>query len=196
MNTDILVVGQDWSDVNYFKRWKGRDCPPGNPTNVRLSRLLEELGVFLLPPEEPQEQLVFFTNIILCLKNGNMQSRIKDEWLTNCCHTFFRPLVDIIQPKIILSLAEGASKAILNQYGIPFAKSASVEKLIKNAPYRLNARTFLFPVYHCGNRVTNQFRSLEKQIADWRNAAEWLRTSRLCEEQSEIHAQGYGHVTG
>lgn len=124
LNADIMVVGQDWGDVAYFLKWKGFDDPSGNPTNTNLQRLLRQFGIAIKPPQEPQEHSVFFTNIILCLKDGGLQAPIKDEWLANCSGNFFRPLVDIVKPKIILALGKRVSETILDLYGISYSKTA------------------------------------------------------------------------
>ncbi len=179
LNAEIMVVGQDWGDKAYFEKWKGGDHPSGNPTNSNLQKLLLQFGIAIKTPQEPQEHSVFFTNIILCLKDGGLQAPIKDEWLSNCSENFFLPLVEIIQPKIILALGERVSKTILDMYGIPFSKSATLSKLMDRSPIRVTESTYLFPVYHCGAGGVNRNRLLEKQLEDWGNAAEWFRVAQI-----------------
>ena len=45
LNSEIMVVGQDWGDRTYFSKWKGADQPSGNPTNENLQRLLKQKQV-------------------------------------------------------------------------------------------------------------------------------------------------------
>ncbi len=177
LNSKVLVVGQDWGDRAYFKKWQGLDQPSGNPTNTNLQALLKQFGISIQDPRESQEQLIFLSNIILCLKDGGMQAPIKDEWLSSCAVDFFCPLVKIIKPKIIIALGERLSKKILTLYGIPHPKSAPLSQLMNGSPFKLTGSTYLFPVYHCGAGGVNRNRSMEKQEEDWAKAADWFRAS-------------------
>ncbi len=33
LDSDLIIVGQDWGDTRYFEKWEGRDQQTGNPTN-------------------------------------------------------------------------------------------------------------------------------------------------------------------
>ena len=179
LNAEILVVGQDWGDKSYFSKWKGLDQPSGNPTNSNLQKLLLKFGIAIKEPTEPQEHSVFFTNIILCLKDGGMQASINNEWLSNCSGNFFLPLVRIIQPKIIIVLGKKVSETILDLYGIQFSKSAPLSKLMQSSPFKLTESTYLFPMYHCGAGGVNRNRPMERQLEDWEKAADWFRAPKL-----------------
>src|SRR5437667_10079351 len=48
----LLIVGQDFANVDYFKCHLGRD-EPHNPTNDRLHLLLKEAGIRTTNPPEP-----------------------------------------------------------------------------------------------------------------------------------------------
>lgn len=174
LNTQVMIVGQDWGDTEYFAKWQGRDQPHGNPTNENLRRLLKTIGISIGGPQEPQEQLVFLTNLILCLKQGGLQAPVEDEWFTNCAKRFFVPLVDIIKPRAILALGQKTSEAILRAYGVPFPRSACFSNMLDRSPYPL-AGTVLFPLYHCGKQGVNRNRSSAEQDSDWQRVAVWLR---------------------
>lgn len=176
-----MVVGQDWGDTSYFLKRKGLDQPTGNPTNTNLQELLGRFGISIKEPCEPQVPVIFLTNIILCLKNGGLQAPVKDEWFSNCAESFFRDLVSIVQPKIIMALGKTVSETILKLYGVPFSKSSPLNRLMESAPFKLTETTYLFPVYHCGAGSVNRNRPLEKQHEDWMKAAEWCRTSLIAE---------------
>ena len=174
LDSDIVVVGQDWGDISYFEKGKGRDKPAGNRTNENLQTLLKEIGVEIQKPCEPQNQVVFLTNIILCLKTDRMQGRVDDQWFTNCSRGFFRPLMEIIRPKVIIALGKKTSEAILALYGISYSKSAPFSKMLDKSPYNLANTAMLFPVYHCGARSVNLNRSMPEQREDWSKIAKWL----------------------
>ncbi|MDD2230202.1 MAG: uracil-DNA glycosylase family protein [Candidatus Cloacimonetes bacterium] len=190
LNAEIMVVGQDWGDINYFTKWEGYDQPTGNPTNTNLIQLLQQFGVGVKNPREAQEHLIFFTNMILCLKDGGMQASVEKAWFSNCSKSFFRQLVEIIQPKIILALGKPVSESILDLYEVSRFKADPLGKLMNSSPYKLTESTFLFPMYHCGARVVNTHRPMVKQLEDWRKAAEWFRTSKNGGESKETAYSG------
>lgn len=106
LNSKILVVGQDWGDISYFTKWKGMDQPSGNRTNQNLQELLAIIVIEIGKPREPQNQLVFFTNLILCIKKGDLQSQVNEEWFLNCSELFLKSLINIINPTIIIALGK------------------------------------------------------------------------------------------
>jgi hypothetical protein len=68
---ELILVGQDWGDVGYFQKYKGRDIPD-NRTNKRLIKYLKLLGFEVGPPNITDHTSgVFATNAILCLKQKN-----------------------------------------------------------------------------------------------------------------------------
>ena len=173
LNADFLVVGQDWGDVSYFERYKGRDKPKGNPTNEHLQILLNHIGVQIGKPCESQEQVIFLTNLILCLKDGGLQAPVENDWFSNCTREFFEPLVEIIKPKVILALGKKVSVSILDLYNIGYPKNNKLSELMLTAPYVLTSSTILFPLYHCGAGTVNRNRGLEEQKNDWRKIEKW-----------------------
>jgi DNA polymerase len=78
LNAELLIVGQDWGDTSYFKRWQGWDQPSKNPTNENLQNLIAHIGIIIAKPRESQAHIVFFTNLILCLKQkGGLSGKVK-----------------------------------------------------------------------------------------------------------------------
>lgn len=173
LDAEIMVVGQDWGDVDYFRKWQGIDQPYGNPTNENLRELLKQFEIRIRGPREAQLNVIFLTNLILCLKRGGLQSDVKDEWLENCSRNFFRELVTIIRPKKVLVLGERVSKAILGCYHIPYPKSWGLPNLMPKSPFPIGGRTLLFPVYHCGAGGINRNRGFEDQREDWKKIADY-----------------------
>ena len=150
LNANLVLVGQDWGDVSYFATWRGIDQPTGNPTNENLKELLKIVGIEIGNPREQQDRVIFLTNLILCLKTGGLQGYVEDQWFTNCASTFFRPLIEIINPRIIIALGKKSSDSILGLYGTPYLKSAPFKSIVERSPYTLSNMISLFPVYHCG----------------------------------------------
>lgn len=177
LDAKIVVVGQDWGDVDYFTKWKGRDQPSGNPTNENLQELLKCLDIKIGKPQESQHQLVFFTNIILCLKPKGLQAPVDDQWFNNCSFYFFKPLMSIIKPTVIIALGKKISESILTLYGKTISKNEKYSTMLNHSPFQLTTSSVLFPVYHCGAKGVNINRSMLEQQADWLKIYKWLRTN-------------------
>ena len=47
----LLVVGQDFGNIAYFERHRGRD-EPGNQTNANLRRCLAAAGIYVSDPPD------------------------------------------------------------------------------------------------------------------------------------------------
>ncbi len=177
LDAKFLIVGQDWSDVDYFRKWEGRDQPQGNPTNCNLRHLLEILDIKIKNPREVQENLIFMTNLILCLKEGGLQASVNDKWAKNCS-VHLKELIEIINPLVILALGTKVTKFIFSLYGIKCQKGKLSEVALKS-PYRLTEATVLFPVYHLGARVIKRkYRLMKDQEKDWRKIKEWLEENK------------------
>lgn len=180
LGAKLMVVGQDWGTPTYFKKWKGFDNPK-NPTNSNLMNLLKSIGIDIEPfAGSDQVGKLFFTNAILCLKHGSLQSGVEDVWFQNCGEKFLRPLIEIIKPQVVISLGEHAFKAVLKIWDIPYFRQKTfgdlVDKIGKSGGIRLPIGTLLFPVYHCGTRIINTTtRSIEEQVNDWRHVAQVLK---------------------
>lgn len=177
LDAEVIIIGQDWGDISYFTKWEGRDQPSGNPTNENLQKLLSTIGFDVRKPREPQNQIVFFSNIILCLKTGGLQGSVEDSWFQNCSIAFLKPLVEIIKPIAVLALGKKVSESIFEIYGIQSPKNKPLIAKMKQAPYQLTDSTVLFPLYHCGAGSVNRNRSMDKQMEDWAYIKKWLNNN-------------------
>lgn len=171
----MLVVGQDWGGIPYFLNWQGKDQPKGNPTNENLQALLQRIGYRIGKPQEVQEQVLFFTNLILCLKQGPLQAPIVKQYMLNCASEFFWSLIQILKPKAVLALGKDVSQVIMDMFHINYPKTEALSAWISQSPYYLQDSTALFPLYHCGKRGVNMNRAMSLQTQDWDRIKEWLK---------------------
>jgi uracil-DNA glycosylase family 4 len=107
----------------------------------------------------------FFTNAVLCLKQGGMQAKVRQEWFANCGSRFLRPTIDLIAPRVVVTLGERAYRAVSSVYGAPptvFRKAVD-----RSHGFRLSDGIICVPVYHCAARVVNKDRKMSQQIRDW-----------------------------
>jgi DNA polymerase len=176
LNADLMIVGQDWGDEAYFLCHAGHD-QSGNPTNKTLRKLLRSIGVEIEPPSmtDAGGGGLFFTNAILCLKTGGLQAPVDPAWFKNCGSQFLRPSIEIVRPRVLVTLGERAYRVMTSLYGLnwlPFKAAAERED-----GFLLFGRTTLYPVYHCGARILNTHRPEAKQVTDWSRIGRALRAA-------------------
>jgi uracil-DNA glycosylase len=164
LDARVMVVGQDFSDVAYFEKWQGRD-QRHNPTNDHLVALLRSVGIEVAPFDESRgRSTAFFTNAILCLKEGGMQAKVRDEWFLNCGERFLRPQIELVRPLVVICLGQKAHDAVLRAFGLP---RQPLRESVASAGTRVLDNTHIVAVYHCGARTTRLTRSFEQQLVDW-----------------------------
>ena len=172
LQTKLMVVGQDWGDTNYFRKWKGFD-DPNNPTNDNITKLLSSIGINIKPIiGADQVGDIFLTNAILCLKRNGLQSAVDGDWFENCGKKFLKPTIEIVKPNVLVALGEWPYKTILQAYDIRYVRPQAyrmiVEQIGQAGGKKLTGGTLLFPVYHCGRRGVNQNRKWSDQLNDWK----------------------------
>ena len=172
----LLVVGQDFGNVEYFVRNRGRD-EPHNKTNDNLHRLLVAAGFDAKPPPERDgETPVFLTNSILCLKEGAMSGPIRAGWVRTCTDAHLRPLLLWLQPAVVVGMGSCGWHAVRQLFGLPEAPLAISRAA--GGGWTASDRTCVFAVGHCGPLGLIN-RSWEQQLLDWRRIGEAIAAARL-----------------
>jgi len=165
LDARLLVVGQEWGDIASFERQGGVDDARSR-TNEMLRELLAFAGVpVAYAPIHSPASGVFLTNAALCLKIGGAQAAVKKEWFTNCGSLFLRAQVELVRPRVVVTLGEHAYLALRHAFGLPgdsFRLAAN-----RRVPIRLPTGASLVAVYHCGQRILNTHRKREAQFEDW-----------------------------
>lgn len=163
LDAEMLVIGQDWGDVNYYLDNKGIDAD-NNPTNRNLIELFKTLNIDIGIPSAPNKSApVFFTNAILGIKYNGMSSKVKASWGKECTNEFLKPLIEIIDPKIIITLGTYAFKAVKDLYKLN--EKPVLKDLIIKDPIEVKDKK-IFAFYHCGGLGLAN-RKLELQKEDW-----------------------------
>lgn len=182
LQTNLMIIAQDWGTTEYFEKWKGFDQNHGNPTNENLMKLVESIGIKInCRPGVDQPGEIFLSNAILCLKQkGGLQGPVKDEWFQNCGKKFLRPLLQVVNPKVVVALGQRAFKAILEAYDIPYSWPQTYRDVViregRSGGKKLPAGPLLFPVYHCGSKIINMTRDMNDQLNDWKHIRQALQT--------------------
>lgn len=165
LDAQVIVIGQDWGDQDTFQRQEGK-CSDSGATNKNLKALLESIGLPINGPGGEQNPALFFTNSILCLKSEGLGARTLPRWYHNCNRDFLKPLAELIQPQVVITLGGAPYRALLQSYdlkrSLPFREAVEQQE-----PFLLPNNIHFYPVYHCGQRVTNTIRPLHEQYRDW-----------------------------
>jgi len=178
LDARIIIVGQDFSELAFFRENKGQPSTGGqmSATNRNLMTLIREgLGLEIEPYEKEGKgsRDFFFTNIILCIKEGNASSAIKQSWANACATRFLKPLVEeIIRPRVVISLSGPAYKGVRSAFNLKTPlKLSDIVEYEEGIPLSDGCR--FFPMYHCGGLgLVN--RSFEKQLQDWKKVRRFL----------------------
>jgi len=171
----LLAVGQDFGNVGYFVRNRGRD-DPNNKTNYNLRKLLREAGFDVTSPAEPDGIApVFLTNSILCVKEGPMDGAIRSSWVDACADKHLRPLIHYLRPPIVVGMGSCGWRAVRRV----FALEDAPERISRAAGscWTSADRIRVFAVGHPGPQgLTN--RPWPQQLADWRRIGEAVSAAR------------------
>ena len=161
----LLVVGQDFGNVGYFVRNRGRD-EPHNKTNENLHKLLMAAGIDVRhPSQRDHEAPVFLTNSILCIKEGRMDAPILSNWVNTCTKNHLVPLIRYLKPPVVVGMGNAGWRAVRRAFALVDAPS-----LISHAAgcdWIAAEETHVFAVGHCGPLgIIN--RPWPQQLKDWR----------------------------
>lgn len=204
LDADVVIVGQDYANLDIFDRDRGLIEPnevnetsrPGaysTATNYYLRQLTRMLGRDIgLPTQPTVNSGVFTTNAVLCLKSGAMNAPIGASCLRNCTTHFLIPILDLIKPKVVISLGKTATQGILRHFGngdpaLKVASKQSFAQVFCQGPYPLPNGATLFPVYHPGQLGQNNRQQLsgngqsgwELQMEDWKRIGEHLTLTQV-----------------
>lgn len=171
LDARLLIVGQEWGDTRAFETQNGCDLD-SSVTNKNLRKLLEGIGMPVPPATTPSFTAgVFLTNAALCLKRGGCQAPVDPAWFRNCGKSFLRPLIELIQPKVVATLGLHAYRGVMHAYGRP---PEALRGAVDGPPQQLQPGTLLVPLYHCGARIMNTHRPQGEQLKDWSRLADVL----------------------
>lgn len=185
LSAQILLVGMDWGSVKHFTDNHGKDPP--DPTNESIEELFRIIGHEISVPDGEtygkKDPDLFFTNVVLCLRNRDkMQGNIPQKIANTCARKFTKKLIEMIRPKVVVALGQVASKAMADCYNddkhsviLPKTMKETVDNEKHRRGFRLNNDTVMFPVFHCGAWGRNRNRPFETQKKDWLKIGDYLR---------------------
>ena len=195
LDAHIMLVGQDWGcpwDPNYqptieqVRKANKNDeynylSNNPSPTDENLVKLFKELDYIITRPCPD----LFFTNFVLGYRNKGLSGGYKKAWAKQD-KGYFKELVDIIEPKVILCLGRSTFEGVLSAFDVRLSSriknyNAFIEST--NNPVAVTLENgkaaYVFALAHCGamgtlNRNSKKSTDLEKQLADWRKIRAYL----------------------
>lgn len=181
LNAEIMLVGQDFADWETFIKCDGKVEPEKDkykyPTDKYLVQLFrEELGIEIGHPWTTSTASLFFTNAIVGLKENGMQGKPEKRWIETGRDEFLRPLIEIVQPKIIIALGQipfqSVCAAIPDMINICPKISFNFKDIVEHSPYTAKNGMLVFAVFHCGGGGVRN-RTREQQIMDWKKISQY-----------------------
>ena len=115
-DSDILVILQDWCssesfDYDVCEETLNLGHTPSVRTNINLKSLLAENF-------ERSLEEIYSTNLFPYVKPGSMNARIPAADLLRAAKQFTIPMIDIIQPKIVICLGKDTFNALRKACGL------------------------------------------------------------------------------
>lgn len=183
LNAKILVVGQDWGGLEGPEFECAKEVMTGksktyyqgevSETNDCLAQLFSHIGYNISGGESklPLTDL-FFTNFVLCYRkpqtpNGKckISGGFSSEWRGNC-KEYFKELVNIIQPRIILCLGRDAYKGVCEAAGFHVSNNQSYNSIIAKGEQQMQigeVTCSVFPLAHPGVQGTLNRCAIDKE---------------------------------
>ena len=175
-----MVVGQDWgcpeesTVMDSIRAINAGSTDPyhydkHNPTDSNLVELFSSIGIDISIPDSR----LFFTNYILGYRNSGLNGGLKKSWFRDC-EPFFRRLVSILNPRIIICLGRNTFQSVTRTMGHRITIS-NYNRYIESKmnPTEIGGK-MIFAEAHCGyfgtinrNRGSGK-NGLELQKEDWK----------------------------
>ena len=168
LNAELMVVGQDWGDTNYFIKNQGLKAQRVTRRTTCSVNYSCPLALTLAgPPHDCRNdgqvflrRMPFFASRRLV---ASLQGNVKKEWFSNCGKTFLRPLIEIVGPKVVVCLGERAWRSVTAAFDQPAGRFRdSVEN---PRGVQIMDGAVAMAVYHCGARILNTHRKARATVS-------------------------------
>jgi hypothetical protein len=173
LNAKIILVGKDFGGTCFFLEFRG-GCDPKSTTNGNLIQLFSSLGIDIGTPNRPNASApIFLTNAIFGLidsssKGGN---QIKKRMLQENATKFLRPLFNIVDPKIVITMGKEAYVGVCLALDIEYYQT--LDEALARSPLKTASGKLIFPVFHCGGLGLAN-RPFIRQLSDWSRMVAYL----------------------
>lgn len=175
LDSNILIIGQDWGPYSDMKRlnneylrdetienWKRLIDSEKSITKKQLTKYLIESSNGKISTIDN----IYITNAVMCARKGNdyRGNNINLKYSTLSCSKFLRKQIDIVKPKVILTLGYYPLLSLSNIYN--FEIEDNLQKCIKNSPVITIKDFVIIPLYHPVAQVKKELQ-MEQYYRIW-----------------------------
>lgn len=172
LDSEVMIIGQDWGPykdmLNIYERYKNGE---------KYEKLIQEeksltkrnLFKFLsLTNENYNLNKIYITNAIMCARSGSnyRSNNINLKYSTTCCSKFLKRQIDIVKPKVIVTLGYYPLLSLSNIFG--FCIEKNLTETILNTPVIKTDDYIIIPVYHPAAQISVD-RQIEQYKKIWEN---------------------------
>lgn len=181
LDSDIMIIGQDWGPYQDMKEFYGKYIL--NETSENWDMLIEQeksltkklLTKYIIDSarlssidlDSDYLNQIFITNAIMCARRGENYrgDNIKLKDSTLFCSCFLKKQVEIVKPKIILTLGYYPLFSLSHIFSFRIEKSLS--RVIEKTPEILIDDFVIIPLYHPTAQIKRE-KQLEQYIRMWK----------------------------
>lgn len=178
LNSEIMVIGQDWGPFEDMK--KLNKLYRENKTKDNWKLLIEEeksltkkgLTKYLIDSSKKKVDTIdhiYITNAIMCARSGNNYrgNNINLKCSTINCSRFLKRQIEIVKPKVILTLGYYPLYSLANIYNFDIEKNLT--KTIEKYPV-IHCNSFVIvPLYHPVAQIKK-----EEQLKQYKKIWEYI----------------------
>lgn len=156
LDSKVMIIGQDWGPYNDMKQLNEQYINKPNQENWRClieqekSNTKKLLNYYIRKSSESRYSLddVFITNAIMCARKGNNYrgDNIDLKKSTNNCREYLLSQINIVKPKVILTLGYYPLLSLSKIYN--FNVDKTLKETINNSPEIMLNDFIIIPLYH------------------------------------------------
>lgn len=156
LDSKVMIIGQDWGPYNDMKQLNEQYINKPNQENWKClieqekSNTKKLLNYYIRKSSENRYSLddVFITNAIMCARKGNNYrgDNIDLKKSTNNCREYLLSQINIVKPKVILTLGYYPLLSLSKIYN--FNVDKTLKETINNSPEIMLNDFIIIPLYH------------------------------------------------
>lgn len=181
LDADIMIFGQDWGPYEDMKKlnkrylenkvndnWLNLIESEKSLTKKMLTKyMIESAKLNSVDDYEECMNMVFVTNAIMCARKGTNYrgNNIKLKECTMNCSEYLKKQIDIVKPKVIVTLGYYPLLSLANIYDFSISKTLG-ETIDKLSEIEIEGM-IIIPLYHPTAQVSRD-RQLEQYMKIWK----------------------------
>lgn len=181
LDANIMIIGQDWGpfadmqrlNEEYLKNksddiWDSLITSEKSLTKKMLTKYIRESAkVCNIEIDEDVINKFYITNAIMCARKGNNYrgDNIKLKECTLNCSEYLKRQMDIVKPKVIVTLGYYPILSLASIYGFKVPKTLG--EVIQSMPVIKKDDLVIIPVYHPTAQVSKD-KQLEQYMKIWK----------------------------